>query len=257
MMLRPGTFIDLQWYRSTEARDIISCISHRNLQKRKVFGLLEKPSVPLASSLEEYKYKILIYGKTGVGKTSTVAKLSGNDIPSSHCETPGIQVTEIYWPAKVVEYNKVVMFELEIWDAGENSMKKFDHILPALKEKADGILFLFSCTDKSSFQDLPQYMSKIQDSDDNLCKLVLGTKFDLHAQSEITLRDIREFESLYHLPILRIKNIPLYHPSESRSEISEVAPILNMICECLWQRDLMLAGKLTNFQEDGQQMSYV
>jgi hypothetical protein len=83
------------------------------------------------------------------------------------------------------------------------------------------------------------------------------TRFDLHARSEITLRDIRDFEALYHLPILRIKNIPLYHPSENRSEISEVAPILNMICECLWQRDLMLAGKLTNMDEEGQQLSYV
>ena len=50
-------------------------------------GLLEKPNVP--TQVEEVTYKIFLVGKSGVGKTSTVAKLSGNQIPISHSETPG------------------------------------------------------------------------------------------------------------------------------------------------------------------------
>ena len=34
-------------------------------------------------------YKVMLVGKTGVGKTSTVAKLTGADVPLSHNETPG------------------------------------------------------------------------------------------------------------------------------------------------------------------------
>jgi len=50
-------------------------------------GLLEKPNVP--TQVEEVTYKIFLVGKSGVGKTSTVAKLSGNQIPISHSETAG------------------------------------------------------------------------------------------------------------------------------------------------------------------------
>jgi len=51
-------------------------------------GLLERP--PLSSHLEEARYKIYVAGKLGVGKTATVAKLTGHDIPKTHMETPGI-----------------------------------------------------------------------------------------------------------------------------------------------------------------------
>lgn len=53
-----------------------------------IAGLLERP--PLAGHIEEVKYKIYVAGKTGVGKSCTVAKLTGHDIPKTHMETPGM-----------------------------------------------------------------------------------------------------------------------------------------------------------------------
>ena len=52
-------------------------------------GLLERPSYPPHVSLEEFRYKIFVSGKSGVGKTSSIAKLTGNEVPTSHSETPG------------------------------------------------------------------------------------------------------------------------------------------------------------------------
>jgi flagellar biosynthesis GTPase FlhF len=43
----------------------------------------------LSAHIEEARYKILLSGKTGVGKTCTVAKLTGHDIPKTHTETAG------------------------------------------------------------------------------------------------------------------------------------------------------------------------
>ena len=61
-----------------------------------------------------------MFGKNGVGKSATIANLCGQgntqilhylfvemkitleDIPPSHVETPGIQVIGCYWPAQVV-----------------------------------------------------------------------------------------------------------------------------------------------------------
>lgn len=40
-------------------------------------GLLEMPSLPMQSPPDILNYKILLSGKAGIGKTSTIAKLSG------------------------------------------------------------------------------------------------------------------------------------------------------------------------------------
>ena len=44
-------------------------------------GLLEVPSLPPQLAIETVSYKIILTGKPGVGKTSTVAKLLGQGEP--------------------------------------------------------------------------------------------------------------------------------------------------------------------------------
>ncbi|XP_064599239.1 ciliogenesis and planar polarity effector 2-like [Liolophura sinensis] len=242
-MLTPGSLLSLDWYKTHEGREMIMAIMQRNMHRRKTFGLLEKPSFPPHLMPEECRYKIFLVGRSGVGKTSTVAKLAGNEVPQVHSETPGIQTSLVYWPAKIIHLNKVVMFQLQFWDAGENALKKFDHVLPACVERVDALLFLFSFVDKSSFEDLPQQLSRFTNPGDDTCKIVMGTKFDLHAHSEITQREIRDFEHQWNIPILRIRNVPDYQQNKTKTDLNEVAPLLNTICEYLWQRDLILAGK--------------
>jgi hypothetical protein len=51
------------------------------------------------------------------------------------------------------------------------------YIFQACKAQMDGVLFMFSFIDKTSFNDLPHQMSRILDTDDNACKFVMGTKY--------------------------------------------------------------------------------
>lgn len=217
---------------------MLSCLLTRNKQRLRTFGLLERP--PLAAHIEEVRYKIFLAGKTGVGKTATVAKLTGNDIPKSHAETAGIQTTTSYWPVKVLDRNTVMLCRLQFWDVGEAVLKKFDHTLQACLDKVDAILFLFSIVDKSSFDELHQLMSRLSSPTDNLAKIVVATKCDQHALSEVPQKEIRDFEKTWKIPVLKIRNIPDTTQNEARDTIY----ILNCICEQLWQRDLILAGKL-------------
>lgn len=241
-MLAPGSLLDMEWLKgSPEGREMISSVLERNQLKRKTFGLLEKPVISQHVTADtEVKYKLFFVGKSGVGKTSTVAKLSGNSLPSMHSETPGIQTTTIYWPGKIKQLNRSVIFQLQLWDAGETALKKFDHILSACTNKTDAIIFLFSFVDKSSFEEVSHQITRYSGPKDNTCKLVIGTKFDQYAHSEITQRDIRDFEQNWKIPILKIRNIP---ESEARSDFNDVAQVLNILCEHLWHRDILLAGK--------------
>ena len=110
----------------------------------------------------------------------------------------------MFWPAKPRASDRPVIFQLHFWDCGDGALKKFEHLLPvsrgrgggghtgtgpprngcfptppqACKEEADAILFLFSFTDRSSFEELLAQMSRIVGpGEENLVKVVVGTKY--------------------------------------------------------------------------------
>jgi len=91
-----------------------------------ISGILERPSLP--SSIEEVTYKIFTIGRSGVGKTTVIARLAGLLGSNNYTETNGIRKTNVYWPVKI--WDKVVLFKLQFWDTSESSIKKYNHILP-------------------------------------------------------------------------------------------------------------------------------
>ncbi|XP_052718129.1 ciliogenesis and planar polarity effector 2-like [Crassostrea angulata] len=239
-MLSPGSLLSQEWYSSTTGKAVLSSLMTRNLLKRKPFGILDKPVLPLNITADEVKYKILLVGKSGIGKTSTIAKLSGNEIPATHSETPGIHITTTQWPGMVKQMNKIVMFHLQFWDVGDGAMKKYEHIKTTWENQADCVIFLFSFVDRGSFEEISQHITRMTKPKNNFTKLVIGTKFDQHAYSEITQRDIRDFEHTWKVPILKIRNVP---DTETKNDINEISQILTTICEHLWHRDIVLAGR--------------
>uniref|UniRef100_A0A8C2N4X0 REM2- and Rab-like small GTPase 1 n=1 Tax=Capra hircus TaxID=9925 RepID=A0A8C2N4X0_CAPHI len=94
---------------------------------------------------------------------------------------PGIQTTVVFWPAKLQASDRVVMFRFEFWDCGESALKKFEHMLPACKENADAFLFLFSFTDRASFEDLPGQLARVAGEAPGVVRMVIGSKYPLGA----------------------------------------------------------------------------
>lgn len=134
--------------------------------------MLERPAVP--SNVEEVSYKLFVSGNAGVGKTSTIARLAGLKCSSSYYETAGIQKTNVYWPVKIWE--KIIMFKLQFWESGENSIKKYSHILSACQSKADAVVFVFSFADKSTFAELPNCVKTILEMGNEPTSVVIGTR---------------------------------------------------------------------------------
>lgn len=209
-----------------------------------MYGLLERPVFSNQLNVETVSYKLFVSGKAGVGKSSTIAKLTGHTVPMSHVETPGIVTSVAYWPGKLVETNQVVLFKLHFWDAGENAIKKYDHILPACQDSVSAILFLFSFTDRPSFEDLRNQMTRLAQSAPDTggatpIKIVIGTKYDQYSHSEITSRELQDFQEHWQVPILKVKNIckpqenDLLYSVDNFAEINDVAPLLNGLVESL------------------------
>uniref|UniRef100_A0A8C5JEV8 Ciliogenesis and planar polarity effector 2 n=1 Tax=Junco hyemalis TaxID=40217 RepID=A0A8C5JEV8_JUNHY len=248
--LEPG------WLLSPAGRPYLDSIVHKN--QRRVFGLLERPALPPALAVPTVTYKLFLAGRSGVGKTALVAWLGGTPAPPAHHETlgieatmrpwvrlggsggdspavpAGIEATTLFWPAKPRGSGRPVLFQLHLWDCGDGALKKFEHLLPACKEEADAALFLFSFTDRASFEELPALMGRVLGPGDrHLVRVVVGTKFDLAPHTAVTEGDVRAFEGSQGLRVLR---------AGGAAGLARVGPVLDALVEELWRRDQVTAG---------------
>ncbi|KAL5490826.1 hypothetical protein EMCRGX_G016013 [Ephydatia muelleri] len=239
------------WQETPEARSYINQLLIRN--KRILFGILERPALEQLGSGSTFKKRLFLVGKSGVGKSSTVAKLCGRDISSSHDETLGIQTTTIYWPAKIASSRKVIVLELELWDSGERAMNKFDHILSACQEATDGYVFFFSYADRHSWEDLPHLIARTTGRKDSTLKMVVGTHAD-SVQREVTEAEIEQFQNttkLITLPITNINSPRLAdrRTPDGRAGVMEIAPFMNALTQILlvhdWNRGLLPSSLVT------------
>ncbi|XP_010894401.2 ciliogenesis and planar polarity effector 2 [Esox lucius] len=233
-ILDPGSIVVDDWHRSADSREFFSRILHK--KKRRNFGLLEAPVMPPNVSVDTVHYKIFISGKSGVGKSVLAARLTGLKIPNMHYETTGIETSVVYWPVKLRESGRVLFFRLQLWDCGENALRRFDHLLPSCKEQVDAILFLFSFTDRVSFDDLTNQIARGTELCDRVVKLVVGTKFDLFTHTDVTEREVTRFQEVSGLPVFRMGG-----DVTNASNLGEVAPLLNCLAEHLWHQDCVAA----------------
>ncbi|XP_061457637.1 ciliogenesis and planar polarity effector 2 isoform X2 [Rhineura floridana] len=248
MIIPPGSAVVSDWHKTQEGKEYFDTLLHRN--KRRLFGLIERPGLPLHLTADVAGYKVFVSGKSGVGKTALVAKLAGLEVPLVHHETTGIQTTTVYWPAKLRESGKALFFKFSFWDCGEAVLKKFDHILPACTEKVDGFLLLFSFTDRASFDDLPHQISRVADGVKNAIKMVVGTKFDQFAHTDVTDQDVAIFRHTWGLPVLQAKSVNAPRMADGqtldgRVGLWDMAHLLNGLAEHLWRQDQLVAGLAT------------
>nr|XP_045006207.1 ciliogenesis and planar polarity effector 2 isoform X2 [Jaculus jaculus] len=229
-MARPpahGSVIVPDWHETVEGKEYLACVLRRN--RRRVFGLLERPVLAPSVAIDTASYKIFVSGKSGVGKTALVAKLQAS--------------------------NRVVMFRFEFWDCGESALKKFDHMLPACKENTDAFLFLFSFTDRASFEDLPEQLARIAGDAPGVVRIVIGSKFDQYMHTDVPERDLTAFRQAWELPLFRVKSVPGRrladgHTLDGRAGLVDVAHVLNGLAEQLWHQDQVAAGLLPNPTEN-------
>ncbi|XP_042334846.1 ciliogenesis and planar polarity effector 2 isoform X2 [Sceloporus undulatus] len=255
-----GSVVEGGWLETAEGRELLGALLRERSRRRgrrscsrRAFGLLERPLLPPgAAAADVAAYKVFVCGRSGVGKTALVAQAAGMEAAPAPQETIGIQTTPVFWPAKLRESGKALFFRFSFWDCGEAVLRKFDHILPSCLEKADGVLLLFSFTDRASFEDLPLQISRLEAAEGPPApplKMVVGTKFDQFAHTDVTEQDLAAFRRAWGLPVLRVKSARAPRTADGQTlgawaGLSDVAPLLNGLAEHLWRRDQAAAGLL-------------
>lgn len=223
-----GTVLSYDWYKTGEGQGLMAHFIDPKTGHRKLYGFLEQPSVP--PSIECQEFKLLVVGQAGVGKTAVTAWLAGLMGWNRQAgESPGVRVTSLYWPAKV--HNALLVFKLHIWEAGDSAVRKYGHVYPACKEGAQGVLFLFSYTDRASWEDLPGLIQRTRLPQDILTPIVIGNKYGSLQENAVATSEVAEFEQAWNIPVVRVRQ---QTNSINPASLPEVAEVLNTICEQLW-----------------------
>ena len=93
---------------------------------------------------------------------------------------------KVYWPARVA--GKLLLFRLQLWDAGDAAVRKYGHVYPVcrckdssspttidqfIREGASGVLLVFSYTDRASWEELPGLIQRTVMQVSSIQKIIL------------------------------------------------------------------------------------
>jgi len=227
------------WHNSIEAKPFLNSLLKG--PNRKSFGLLDAPSIPINLSYHVKTYRIWFRsGPMPVGKSATIHRLTGQFIHSEMKPTTGAQVSLVYWPGKCAVTQQIIMFKLELWEAGSGITGRFENL--EQMDNPDAVVFIFSSLDRNSFDSLPDLIQQINSEVDNdPLKLCLATHADRYMAAEVPESEVRTFANRNNMNLFRTSNINENVRSnntiDGASSIKDVGDLLFSFCDLLLKRD--------------------
>ncbi len=132
------------------------------------------------------KYKIVIAGTKDVGKSSLIARFCDNVFYEKTMSTIGVA-----FKRKKVNLDDDMNLELHIWDFGGE--EKYRTLFPSYCNGASAALILYDTTNKESLIDVENWVKIIdKNADENVIKIIIGTKIDLKDKRVITFAEAKK-----------------------------------------------------------------
>jgi Ras-related protein Rab-1A len=147
------------------------------------------------SSEHDYFFKILLIGDSGVGKSCLLLRFADDSWTETHISTIGVdfKIKTLNIDGKTVK--------LQIWDTA--GQERFRTITSSYYRGAQGIILVYDCTDKESFNNVKQWMGEIDRyACENVNKLLVGNKCDLVDEKTVDTNTAKEFAAGYEIPFI-------------------------------------------------------
>jgi Ras-related protein Rab-1A len=146
----------------------------------------------------DYRFKLVVVGDPGVGKTSTILRFTDNAFLRTYVPTLGVSITE-----KIIQANDKVI-ETILWDiAGQN---KFQTMRRHFYQGSEAILLIFDLTNRISFNSIKNWyddvMKNMEKHHHQMIGYIFGNKSDL-----IEVRKVKLVEALTLAKELNLKYI--------------------------------------------------
>ena len=138
-----------------------------------------------SSSLDDISLKILILGDSSVGKTTLLLKYVDGYFPTVYVATIGVE-----YKIKRININGIDI-SLQIWDTA--GQERFRGITKNFMKGADGIIYVYDITKKSSFESLKNWIFQSEEATEGFKKIIIGNKIDLEKERQITKESLNKF----------------------------------------------------------------
>ncbi|MFX1322359.1 MAG: Rab family GTPase [Promethearchaeota archaeon] len=135
------------------------------------------------------KYKVVIFGDGGVGKTTLTNRYLTGIFEERYQLTIGM---DFYLKKLELNRNKI---SLQIWDfAGE---EKFRFLLPSAVLGAQGTIFMYDITQYSTFESLIEWLRVFnkanKENNQEVSTILVGSKFDLEENRTVSKEEGKIF----------------------------------------------------------------
>ena len=135
--------------------------------------------------MEEIDLNILILGDSCAGKNSFLLRYVDNYFHEEQISSVGIDVKE-----KKINMNGIDI-NLEIWDTA--GQERFGSISRNFFRNSDGIIFLYNITNKESFVNIRNWIRNVEESKENIKKIIVGNNMDLENKREVSKERLKNF----------------------------------------------------------------
>ena len=134
----------------------------------------------------KFKFKLVVVGDPGVGKTSTILRFSDNAFLRTYIPTMGVNITEKSFRVKED------VLEVILWDLAGQS--KFQTMRRHFYQGSEAIILIFDLTNPISFKNIKKWYDDViknMDKQPKMIGYIFGNKSDL-----IDQRKVQESEGL-------------------------------------------------------------
>lgn len=141
----------------------------------------------------DYQAKILTIGESGVGKTCIISRFTKNEFSLNHLATIAID----FKLKRIQTRDKTI--KLQIWDTA--GQERFNTLTTGFFKGSDGIIVVYSITDRNSFECVNKWMTQIKNLSPSDVKVILvGNKSDCQSERVVTKDEGIRIAQQYNLP---------------------------------------------------------
>ena len=138
------------------------------------------------------KYKIILLGNSGVGKTSIFKRLLTDKFNGNYSSNIGIEFEEYNVKYKNNKY-KIMLYDT-------CGAEKYKALTKMYLKNTDGVIFVFDITNKDSFEDLTMWYNLLKEEQEKIIGILIGNKTDINSEErQINIIDSKSFANEHNL----------------------------------------------------------
>lgn len=161
-------------------------------------------STETSSSLPERRFKLVVLGATGVGKTCLTLRFVRGVFEDDQLPTIGAAYLTKSLKTRAGNDQTLTNYVYEIWDTA--GQERYESITPLYYRSAQAAVIVFDVQDKQSFNKAKDWLMRLRKELDNpnMPIALAANKFDTEQTSLVDLEEAEAFAQEHHMKMFRV-----------------------------------------------------